>query len=364
MTAPGGTHVLQQVSSLPNLAQYETQLRAALRRPGVTTLALRVPWNATGGLVPVFERGATIAQEEGKTFSSRFMAGRWTPRAITDAGPFYVLASGEHVPLPYDDGFNVSFESAFKDTCEEIASAAQDHPNWVLFHHPGYGEQWAELAWNPSVRANATEAQFIEAHVRLMVIARAAQAGAVEFPMSGSGPLVNIIHALALHAVPLDIIVQANGLSDQPGRQWGVPAGDTVTEGQKDEAVFATPVRRAVQMIGVENTSNWPVVYENCRAPALRGIPAEYVEVYLPSFSGGTSAQLYVEAERFLAEQEPPGGCEEDLALARLELADLRAELVDVQVDLAHAVQERDQALARIEQARILAAQLTLVLSE
>ncbi len=49
-------------------------------------------------------------------------------------------------------------------------------------------------------------------------------------------------------------------------------------------------------MVDGGNAYDWAAVYRNARA-----MGAEYVEVYTSSFTGGTSAQLAAEADRFRA---------------------------------------------------------------
>ena len=56
----------------------------------------------------------------------------------------------------------------------------------------------------------------------------------------------------------------------------------------------APPPRRAAQMLQPDNTYDWSAVFDDART-----MYAEYVEVYTPSFTGGTSDQLRTEIAAF-----------------------------------------------------------------
>ena len=93
-----GTWVLQQVSSVTELDNYKTQIDAALSLPGVVGLSIRFPWNSVDTDFTLLNAGLAMARAKGKALSIRFMAGRWTPDRVFNAGsPYYVLSTGEKV---------------------------------------------------------------------------------------------------------------------------------------------------------------------------------------------------------------------------------------------------------------------------
>src|SRR5438067_4533772 len=227
-----GTWVLHQPSTVADLHKAGPEIQAAMALPGVVGLSLRFPWNAVDTDFSILTEGLAIARAGGKALSIRPMAGRWTPARVFDAGsPFYTLSSGEKVPTPfYADGSpNLVVELAYDEFVGRLA--AWSRANGVsLLHLPWYGQDWAELNLAAQVRSAPGYSlnAWLDAHRRLVDIA-ARYAGpdlAVEFPLSGSGPLAGgPSAALADYIVSTAgagsdrFFVQANGWG--PNGDWG-----------------------------------------------------------------------------------------------------------------------------------------------
>ena len=286
-----GTWVLVQVSGQSELESQSAWIHDALTDFGTLGLCIRIPWDAMED--SLLDAGKAIADADGKAFSIRFMAGRHTPQAVFDAGSPSYLVDGEQVPTPfYPDGSpNAVFESFYEDEVAHLAAYSRSHGVHLL-HLPWYGQDWAELNNGADLRAQPgySEGAFTEAHKRLIDIAMryAGEDLTVEFPMSGSGPLVVIAGALTDHVIwegganSERIYVQANGLS--PDGDWGAP--NQIVETQMDQSVFVKAVLRGEQMIQ-PGDFDWATVYANLIANG-----ADYVEVYLGSFRGANVVQL------------------------------------------------------------------------
>ena len=109
-----------------------------------------------------------------------------------------------------------------------------------MLHLAWYGQEWAELNHGKEVRAvpGYRYDRWLVAHKRLLDIGlkHAGPNLAVEFPLSGYGPLAEASAALADHVIAKAgagsdwIFVQANGWG--PGGEWGAP--DPKTEAAFD----------------------------------------------------------------------------------------------------------------------------------
>jgi hypothetical protein len=289
-----GTWVLHQVSSIAALDQQENALQSALARPGVVGLSIRVPWNAiekSRGVYDfaIFARARQIAG--GKKLAIRFMAGRWTPAFRT--GRTYVYdgsssggyGAGSVVPCPFntDGSRNEIFLQGIRRMTAQLATWGQANGVAVL-HGAWPGMLWAEVG----VPAQMTTLQgYSYAVVRDFhravidhLLAQASPAMNVELPVSGYAPstLWRDIH-LRWAANPRSGLglLQRNDLTDRTN--W--PA-------------MSSPPRRAAQMYDQRNSYDWAQVYDNVRA-----MSGEYLEVYTPSFAGGSAAQLAAEADAF-----------------------------------------------------------------
>jgi hypothetical protein len=293
-----GTWVLQQIMSASELRFRASVLDTVLSAPGVTGLSLRFPWNAIDTDFSVLDQGLAIAREHGKAFSVRFMAGRHTPARVFDAGSPYYLVDGERVPTPFDatGGPNEVFEREYDRFVARLAAWAREN-DVPLLHLAWYGQDWAELNHGREVRAlpGYTDDAWVEAHRRLIDIGSryAGSDLAVELPLSGYGYLSGGQSAALADKVIQSgkpWYVQANGWG--PAGEWGAPSADVEDDFDR---IWAKPVPRGVQAIQPEDY-DWAVLYGHARAAG-----ATYVEVYLPSFQGASSSQLYDEAESFRA---------------------------------------------------------------
>lgn len=305
-----GTWVLQQVSSVAELNSYEIRIGAALDLPGVVGLSLRFPWRAVDQDFSMLDRGRQIASEHGKAFSVRFMAGRWTPQRVFDAGsPYYVLDSGEKVPTPFnaDGSPNTVFEGAFDEFVGRLADWSRSNDVHLL-HLAWYGQEWAELNNGAEVRAApgySTDA-WLGAHLRLVDIgARHAGPGlAVELPLSGYGPLNGdgvqgdiADRIVSANTATTTFFAQANGWSENG--EWGAPS-QAIEENH--DLVWPKPFPRGLQMIQPQDY-DWSAVYNK-----LYEVGATYGEVYLPSFSMPRAGQLATEIAAFSADRCQSGG--------------------------------------------------------
>jgi hypothetical protein len=293
-----GTWVLLQVSDVTQLNRWAGTIASVFEDYDVRGLSLRVPWDAMTD--QLLDAGKAIADASGKAYSIRVMAGRYTPDWVFDQGSPSYESSGERVPTPFfaDGRPNTVFESAYLGMLGYVSDYARTR-GVQLLHLPWYGQDWAELNNGAEVRDQPGyyEDALITAHERLLDLAIpfAGDDLAIEFPMSGYGPLQNVSRELAAHIVgavgggsPL-VYVQANGLS--PDGDWGAPS--QTVESQMDQAVFSQPVLRGEQMIQPQ-AYEWGGVFDN-----LAENGADYVEIYLESFLQGSGQSLAAEIASF-----------------------------------------------------------------
>ena len=166
------------------------------------------------------------------------------------------MERADAAPFFSDGSPNTIFESFFNDEVAHLAAYCRSSRDYHLLHLPWYGLDWAELNNGAEVRAapGYSQSAFINAHERLIDIALqyAGDDLAVEFPMSGYGPLEQVGAALTDHIVSVAgansarIYVQSNGLG--PNGDWGGP-GPKPTEQSMDQAVWSRAVLRRQQMI-------------------------------------------------------------------------------------------------------------------
>jgi hypothetical protein len=111
-------------------------------------------------------------------------------------------------------------------------------------------------------------------HFRMVdyALARTGSGTVVEFPSTGHCTN-QLLMDIKSHILTLSqqgrVILQSNNLSPTSG------------------GVMGTPPRRAAQVVSASNSYNWSAVFLKALS-----MSAEYIEVYTPSFSGGTSQQL------------------------------------------------------------------------
>ena len=283
-----GTWVLQQVMSLDSLDQVSSDVEDALAIGGVVGFSLRVPWSM---LEPskghydfrVLNRARRLAAP--KQLSVRFIAGIYTPpfwmghSMIYDGSVTGGVGAGQAVPLPFaaDGGPNARFERGWTRLVHRLAGWSLDH-HLVLLHLAWPGLVWSEMGVTDQMMGEAgySYEQARDTHIRLMDegLAVSRPRMDVEFPFAGFVPSQMYVDLKAhLMASPKRhrMILLANNLTDQ-------------TSPLLHEA---PPPRRAAQMLQPDNTYDWPAVFDDAHM-----MFAEYVEIYTPSFTGGTSGQL------------------------------------------------------------------------
>ena len=294
-----GVHVLAQIDTPTISPALATQIHEALAVPGVVAFGVRVPWTTIDTTFAVLDQAKAIAGGAGKELSVRYMAGRHVPARVQ--GACAMLGTGTNrYPRPFDrDGqLNVCFLDETRSLVERLAAwaRANDVP---LLHLSHYAHLWAEFFWGPDVQAirgggAAGQAAMVAATVALVDIGVGVAGSdlAVELPMSGHGPLMatsvagppgiaeRVAEYIAAAGVPF--FVQGNGW-DEDGI-WGAGSQDVET---RFDRVLGYGALLGVQMIQPGNLYDWRRVFAVATAKA-----ATYCEVYLPSFTGGTSAGL------------------------------------------------------------------------
>jgi hypothetical protein len=278
--------VLEQASTVAELDRMAPSIRSALANNGVLGLTIRVPWNAlepTLGAYDfrVLDRAKQLAGT--KRLTVRFMAGRYTPSFRLGNSMVYNgsatggLGAGSRVPLAFTQtgGVNSTFETGWKALADRLIGWSRNN-GVQLLHFSWPGLLWAELALiDQMIQQRGYNYSVVrDMHFRMVdyALARTTSRMLVEFPSTGHCPnqlLMDIkSHILALSQQGR-VILQSNNLSPTSG------------------GVMGTPPRRAAQVVSASNSYNWSAVFLKARS-----MSAEYVEVYTPSFSGGTSQQL------------------------------------------------------------------------
>ena len=290
-----GTWVLQEAASVEQLNRAAPAIRRALGWNGVVGLSIRVPWRTLEPRKGVYNfkilrRAREIAG--GKQLSVRFMAGRNTPPSrmghtmVYDGSLTGGMGRGAEVPLPFgrDGGPNEPFERGWKRLVDRLTRWCKDH-RVRLLHMSWPGLLWAEVAVfdqlkrQPGYSLRATQ----NTHVRLMAYAmkKTSRRFYVEFASSGYGvgeiwtPVWQYLMSKPAHR---RVFINSNYITS------------TSTNVPDD----APPPPRGAQMLGPSNSYDWGRVYSH-----VRSMYAAYLEVYTPSFSGGTSDQLRREAAGF-----------------------------------------------------------------
>jgi hypothetical protein len=132
-------------------------------------------------------------------------------------------------------------------------------------------------------QAGYSYAQARDTHLRLMDRGLAVSRPRldVEFPFAGF--------------VPGQLYVDLKAhLMASPRRDRMILLANNLTDHTSPLLHEAPPPRRAAQMLQPDDGYDWPAVFDDART-----MYAEYVEIYTPSFSGGTSDQLPAEILAF-----------------------------------------------------------------
>lgn len=312
-----GVHVLHQFpqaagasksQAMNELTAQTPAIRNALAVQGVSAFCMRVPWNIIdNGDYEILDRGRALADEAGKEFTVRFMAGRHTPNRFLTAMPT-LTSGGTTFPRPFDanGAANLPFLSAYMDLLTPLSEWCMSN-EVRLIHLSHYAKDWAEFYYGPEVQGimgntAAGQTAMVQATLGLANVALNVVDPAIslELPMSGHGPVMRapgsanpgIAERVAM-GIASGIgggsdrfIIQGNGV-DNDGL-WGAPSEDT--EVLMDNVLKAN-LFFGGQMIQPTNTWTWSAVFDQVQAAK-----ATYLEVYLPSFSGGTNAALKSEA--------------------------------------------------------------------
>ena len=295
--APGirGTWVLEQIMTRAALGQRAPAIRAALNNPGVVGFSIRVPWSLlepTKGHYDfrVLTRARRLAAP--KQLSVRFIAGVYTPAfwmghsMIYDGSVTGGVGAGRAVPLPFavDGGPNRRFERGWTRLVDRLADWSTAH-HLSLLHLAWPGLVWSEMGVTQQMmdRPGYSYAQARDTHLRLLDhgLDVSTSALSVEFPFAGFVPsqlYVDLKQHLMASSERGRCILLANNLTDHTSPLLHEPP----------------PPRRAAQMLQPENSYDWSAVFADART-----MYAEYVEVYTPSFTGGTSDQLRTEIAVF-----------------------------------------------------------------
>jgi hypothetical protein len=293
-----GTWVLDQAMSLTELQREEPAVAAGLATPGVRGFSLRTGWNVIDQSFSLLDAGLSFARAHHAAFSVRFMAGIYTPASVFAAGSPSYVEDGKRVPLPFtaSGSPNAPFDAAYDSFVGRLTAWARTS-GVRLVHLSNFAEDYSELNYDLDVRSapGFSIDAFINAEEQLVNIGLkyAGSDLAVELPMSGSGPLVQVVPAIVSYIARQDaardelFIIQANGWG--PAGYWG----NTAATGHKLDSVFATSVPRALQMIESGNY-DWSTLYA-----AARHIRALYVEVYAGSFVDSARSALAAQTRAF-----------------------------------------------------------------
>jgi hypothetical protein len=299
VTGISGTWAVYQAETIQQVDS--PVVENALSAPHLRGYSLRVPWSAIDGSTALLDAGLAAARKHGVAFAIRFMAGRWTPSRVFDAGsPYYSVTTdrngpkpspflGSRAPTPFmpDGSPNRVFENAYAQEVATLAAWCRGH-GVNFFHMAWWGQDWDELNNGSEVIAQPgySYQAWLSAHERLFDIAwkNAGSDLAIEFPLSGHGSLAQADADLASYIASKTggntqrVFVQANGLNPQP---WGIGDWGTnsqATEQQKNAAVWPKAIGRGEQMDHVKDY-DWTPIYAH-----LRQVHAVYVEIYVDSF--------------------------------------------------------------------------------
>ena len=290
---PGcGTWVLQQVATTTELDRKAAQIKDALSHDGIRGLSVRVPWSSIDQNFTLLDRAAALAHATGKELSVRFLAGQSTPARVFNEGAAYYTANGAKIPKPFSDGGaagNPVFERNYEAVVTKLATWSRANGVTVL-HLPWYGYKWAEIYNGSAVQAapGYNYQSWLTAHQRLLDIGLKAsgQGLSVEFALSGDwGGQGAAAGQLA------DRVVQAVG----PWSSRAIVQGNGL--GKWNSTSTNREVYHAKQMVD-GGEYDWSSIYQT-----LRTNNEAYVEVYLTSFTGTKSAQLYTQAKQFAADR-------------------------------------------------------------
>ena len=279
-----------------SLQQRAPEIRDALSIPGVVGFSIRVPWTL---LEPtrrhydfrILQQARKIAAP--KQLSVRFIAGVYTPSfwmghsMIYDGSVTGGVGAGSAVPLPFaaNGGPNRRFERGWGLLVDRLADWSIRH-HLSLLHLAWPGLVYSEMGVTQQMmdQPGYSYAEARDTHLRLLDhgLSVSTPTLSVEFPFAGF--------------VPSQLYVDLKQhLLASPKRNRCILLANNLTDHTSPLLHEAPPPRRAAQMLQPDNSYDWSAVFDDART-----MYAEYVEIYTPSFTGGTSEQLPGEILDFL----------------------------------------------------------------
>jgi hypothetical protein len=291
-----GTWLLQEVPNEAKLEELTPTLFQILDTTDVTGLSLRLQWDQyerDGGFLDALpEQGLAIAQAADKDFALRVMGGRFTPikyqgrTMVYDGSASNGLGRGEIIPLCFGTRGrrNIALFLGMLGLYEHVINWSKDR-SLELVHLPWPGLLWAELALiTQMTRQRGYNYEVVrDFHQDLMsqALNAADDKLSIEFATSGH---------VDIKQIRTDI--QAT-LANHPNGDYGLLSTNNVSD-----TLIGLPLRNqdrryGAQMVREFNEYDWPRVYTIIEGEDQHeNAYSEYLEVYTPSFSGGTSAQL------------------------------------------------------------------------
>lgn len=291
-----GTWATQQITSVTDFNDKRATILSALQHPGVVGLSMRWPWKnfldptSTGGIMDL---GRDVADEAGKRFCVRFMAGQHTPDFVFNNGAAnFLLSNGNRCPKPWQNSTtspfapNTVFENAWIAYVNDLAAYSKTHGMRVL-HLSWYGALWAELFHGTEVQnaSGYTYDNWLTGHRRLVDLASGLDDNtmALEVATTGHGTQGTVFNDV------VGYIQTVNGASFPEWwiqqNNYDVGTGNTVTR----------TVHSAAQMVDIVGRQDWTPIYDQLVTNGKK-----YIEIYIyDSFRLGNTADLFAEAAAF-----------------------------------------------------------------
>ena len=316
--------MVQQITNgLTELNAISSQVNSALSQPGCFGFCIRVPWDGIyDGDYTILDRAKELADDNGKVLSVRFMAGRWTPAAVKNAGPIFntgasswpwQTGNGDVAPAPFDVESGAINQSFIEDLVAEVELIVDWYREngLTLLHLPWFGYEWAELYYGPEFNSDYGGTAFdervkwLEAHQALItaVKERVDLTGLyLEWPLSGHGPLQVPNGALGGRPSSLlgdhmisqlgtdKVVVGFNGWDQDSIAGPGLESNWLAVSSHADTIGLFTQLQ-AIQPWCVGSSEEMRCrteqEYSDSFAIADRDdVRADYVEIYLPSWTG------------------------------------------------------------------------------
>jgi hypothetical protein len=327
-----GTWALQQLSPTGWTSAFQDSLDAALTNFDLTGFSVRTPWKdietGTAGNYN-FTLWNTIrswmnTNHPTKKLMVRFMAGRSTPSFRL--GNYWVYDGscgqgtvdqnqgvGSLIPLAFNKsgftdsrGWNSAFIDGWKAMVNAVNSWASSN-NAGVVHGAWPGLLWSEIAYcgNMLNQEGHSSQVVFDVHVHLLNFLADTTNASRFGELSVSGHVVNntlftrVHQALSAHPKKNNFFFSSNNV----GFAWDPTKADTAM--YQGLPTGNTTFRRGMQMVGLRNDYPWKEVFDmligGTKTDRSREF-AEYLEIYTPSFTGGTAATL----DTFVSQYDPP----------------------------------------------------------